>query len=167
MKRLIILLFVLASVYGQAQIVIPKDTIKINMSPIILDLGSYNIRYLGDVVNDSIMMQTTAYPPFVKLELVDNIFKSKSYKRDTVIAGINYHPLKKPIFKLWRSGKITICQKVLRSTKGLADKPKDIQKWLYLDKAYKLKASPDALWTYPAVVKLDEVSIIPQKDTIK
>lgn len=166
MKNLIILLFVFASICSHAQIVIPKDTIKINMSHIVLDLGHYNIRYLGDVVNDSVMMQTTAYPPFVELDLVDAVFNAMAYKNDTTINGIDYHPLRDPIFKLWRSGKITVCQKVLRSTKGLADKPKDIQKWIYLDKAYELKVSPDVLWNFPAVVKLDEVAVIPQKDSI-
>jgi hypothetical protein len=44
MKKLIILLFVLASILSEAQITIPKDTLLIKVGYIEIDLATYDIR---------------------------------------------------------------------------------------------------------------------------
>lgn len=139
----------------QAQTVqIPKDTIWQALPDTFITIGKVDAYKLGEVLNDTVMFQTTKYPWFVPAKTVDDIWNKLAYHGSKDIAGIRYKATSKKYFNILRSGSVELVQRIRVSKKVIEEKTKDEQLW-YLLKVAKTNNYPvNAFWKHKQVTSI-------------
>lgn len=161
-----LLFFVCITTLLTAQITIPNDTVWERVETITVNVGTFDMRKLGDVANDSVVYETTTYPHFVTVDQVDAAWDEISYKNDTIIDGFLYRPLNRKLFKIMASGRIILSQQADKMQQIVKEKPRDFQFWYYLDKAEELNVTPNQWLTYPDVDTLINYDTYFQDETV-
>lgn len=136
-----------------AQINVPQDTVRIDLSDIYVEIATVNAWQLQSVPDDTVMYITSEKPFFITQEQVNNYIKANAniYTSPRHIGNIYYEPVSKIRYKILRSGKVVLEQQIKRSNIGVIDKSNNQKIWFYLKYAKINNYPVNALWSYPQV----------------